>query len=295
MVTDATTDVGFGDDTRSPYRRFAGSDGSRNGSAARPRVSVVIPTLNEAENLPHVFVALPPGVFEVILVDGRSTDGTIEVARRLRSDVRIILEGRHGKGSALARGFAAAHGDIIVTLDADGSMDPRDIPVFVDALLAGADFAKGSRYLPGAGSDDNTRIRCWGNRWLSRLVNAVFGTRYTDINYGYSAFWRGALDAMTVDCEGFEVETLIGIRVARAGLVVREVASYEHRRIHGVSNLRPLRDGTRVLQTIMRERARPQPRVTVDPAAGYPTAPPPNGPGPDRSVSGVRRAAACEP
>jgi len=224
-------------------------------------VSVVIPTLNEARNLPYVFGALPPGLFEVIVVDGRSTDGTVSMARQLRGDVRIVLEGRRGKGSALARGFAAARGDIIVMLDADGSSDPGEIPAFVEALVDGADFAKGSRNLPGAGSADITRMRSLGNHCLGGLVNLLFGTRYTDLCYGYNAFWRRALDAITVDCNGFEVETLINIRVARAGLVVREVASYEHRRIHGVSNLRAVRDGTRVLRTILRERVRQQPKI----------------------------------
>ena len=102
-----------------------------------------------------------------------------------------------------------------------------------------------------------------GNRGLTRLVNVLFGTRYTDLNYGYSAFWRPALDAITIDCEGFEVETLICIRVARADLVVREVASFEHRRLHGASKLHAVRDGLRVLRTILRERLRRQGEVTV--------------------------------
>jgi glycosyltransferase involved in cell wall biosynthesis len=241
---------------------------SRNGHALGPRLSVVIPTLNEAKNLPYVFAALPPGLFEVIVVDGRSTDGTVDVARGLRSDVQVVLEGRHGKGSALARGFAAARGDIIITLDADGSMDPGEIPAFVAALVSGADFVKGSRHLPGSGSADHTPIRNLGNRFLTGLVNALFGTSYTDLNYGYSAFWRRALDAVTIDCEGFEVETLICIRVARADLVVREVACYENRRIHGVSKLNARRDGIRVLRTIMRERTRRSRHVTVDVARG---------------------------
>jgi glycosyltransferase involved in cell wall biosynthesis len=257
--------MGFGDDTKPAQRRFR----RRGESTVGPRVSVVIPTLNEARNLPHVFATLPPGLFEVIVVDGHSSDGTVDVAQKLRPDAQIIHEGRRGKGSALARGFAAARGDIIVALDADGSADPREIPAFVEALLAGADFAKGSRCLPGGGSADITRIRSLGNRCLGGLVNALFGTRYTDLCYGYNAFWRGALEAMTVDCEGFEVETLINIRVARAGLVVREVASYEHRRIHGVSNLNALRDGIRVLRTILRERARRQPRVRMEIASHH--------------------------
>src|ERR1700704_4804435 len=101
-------------------------------ATAWPRVSVVVPTLNEAENLPHVFAELPSGLHEVIVVDGFSTDDTIAVARRLRPDVRIVRQERRGKGNALACGFAAATGDILVMLDADGSADPGEIPDFVN-------------------------------------------------------------------------------------------------------------------------------------------------------------------
>ena len=109
------------------------------------------------------------------MVDGRRVDDTISVARALRSDVRIVLQNRVGKGNAMACGFAAATGDIIVMLDADGSADPREIPRFVAALVEGADFAKGTRFANGGGSADITRVRAWGNRWLNRIANLLFG------------------------------------------------------------------------------------------------------------------------
>jgi nucleoside-diphosphate-sugar epimerase len=220
----------------------------------RPRLSVVIPTTNESSNLPHVLVEIPDDVHEVILVDGHSSDLTVEVARALRPDVQVIHQNGMGKGSALMQGFAIARGDIVVMLDADGSTSPKEIPRFVDALRAGADFAKGSRFLPGGGSADITTLRRIGNRALTRLVNALFGTRYTDLCYGYNAFWRHCLPLLQVDCNGFEVETLINIRSARNGLTVVEVPSYESTRLHGTSGLRVIRDGWRVLRTIVHER-----------------------------------------
>jgi glycosyltransferase involved in cell wall biosynthesis len=218
------------------------------------RVSVVIPTLNEAENLPHVFPRLPEGLHEVIVVDGRSTDETVEVARRLRPDVRILIQDGKGKGNALAAGFAAATGDIFVMLDADGSTDAAEIPRFVSALCNGADFVKGSRFAQGGASSDITFTRRLGNRWLNALVNTLYGTSYTDLCYGYNAFWARCLPYMRVDCDGFEVETLINVRIAKGGLVIHEVPSYERDRIHGSSNLRAVRDGSRVLRTIALER-----------------------------------------
>jgi glycosyltransferase involved in cell wall biosynthesis len=221
---------------------------------AVPRVSVVIPTLNEARNLPHVFASLSADLHQVIIVDGHSIDDTIAVARRLRPDVRVVMQAARGKGDALACGFAACDGDIIVMLDADGSTDAAEMTSFIDALLDGADFVKGSRFLPGGGSDDLTLTRRLGNGLLSGLVNRLFGTSYTDLCYGYNAFWSRCLESLEVDCDGFEVETLLNIRAARAGLTIREVPSYEFSRIHGASNLHVVRDGLRVLRTILHER-----------------------------------------
>ena len=218
----------------------------------KPRISVVIPALNEAANLRHVLARIPYE-YEVVVVDGHSTDGTIDVARAHRTDVRIVHQSRKGKGNALACGFAAATGDILVMLDADGSARPEEIPAFVEALQGGADFAKGSRFLPGGGSADITALRRAGNAVLSGIVNRLFDTTYTDLCYGYNAFWRHCLSPIAVDCDGFEVETLINIRIAKAGLRVAEVPSFEDPRLHGQSNLRTFRDGWRVLRTIARE------------------------------------------
>ncbi|MEO3869804.1 glycosyltransferase family 2 protein [Nonomuraea sp. B12E4] len=219
-------------------------------------VSVIVPAMNEAENLPHVFATLPKWIDEVILVDGNSTDDTVAVARRLRPDLKVVVQTRRGKGNALIEGFQAARGDILVMIDADGSTDGREIRSFVTTLINGADFAKGSRYAPGGGSDDLSPIRSLGNRFLTAMTNLLYGTRYTDLCYGYNAFWARHLDALDLDCDGFEIETLMNVRAAQAGLVIREVPSHERCRIHGESNLHALRDGWRVLRTILRERAR---------------------------------------
>jgi glycosyltransferase involved in cell wall biosynthesis len=228
-----------------------------------PRVSVVVPTYNEAKNLPHVF-ALMPDVHEVIVVDGRSTDDTVATARQLRPDVKIVRQTRKGKGNALACGFEAVTGDIIVMLDADGSADPREIPAYVEALVAGADFAKGTRFALGGGSSDITRIRRVGNWFLNTIVNVLFGTRYTDLCYGYNAFWVHCLVVLGLEGgrstdslrwgDGFEIETVINTRIAKAGLVIREVKSFELQRLYGTSNLHAVRDGLRVLRAICIER-----------------------------------------
>jgi glycosyltransferase involved in cell wall biosynthesis len=225
----------------------------RRGDFSSVRVSVVIPALNEALNLRHVLANMPDSVFEVILVPGHSTDDTEQVGQLMRGDLRLIDQNASGKGNALACGFAAAQGDIIVTLDADGSANPQEIPAFVGALLAGADFAKGTRFTQGGGSHDISLLRQFGNRALTVLANVMYRTHYSDLCYGYNAFWRRCLPQLNVDSDGFEVETLLNLRAAKSGMRVVEVASFELARIHGRSNLRTFGDGCRVLHTIVRE------------------------------------------
>ena len=240
-----------------------------SGRGAKPTVSVVIPALNEARNLPHVFAGLSDDIQQVVLVDGHSTDDTVAVARQLRPNVEVVEQTRTGKGNALACGFAAATGDVIVMLDADGSTDPHEIPTFIDALSSGADFAKGSRFIKGGGSSDISRLRRMGNYLLNKMVNVLYGTSYSDLCYGFNAFRRHCLDIFDLDGEpleagsdsedmrwgdGFEVETLLNVRIAKAGLSVVEVPSFERQRVHGSSNLHAVADGFRVLNTIRIER-----------------------------------------
>ncbi len=221
-------------------------------------ISLIIPAKNEAKNLPHVLPLIPGEVDEVILVDGNSTDGTVDVARALRPDVRVVQQTGKGKGNALRAGFAAARGDIIVMIDADGSTDPREIPVFISTLMAGADFVKGSRFMQGGGSADITSLRKLGNWGLTTLVKLMYGGNFSDLAYGYAAFWRHIVPALELDGDGFEIETMMNVRVLRSGARVAEVPSFEAERIHGESNLNTFRDGWRVLKTIMREWVRPQ-------------------------------------
>jgi glycosyltransferase involved in cell wall biosynthesis len=244
-----------------------GSDGGvgrRN--TVDPRISIVVPALNEALNLAAVLPRLPQ-VHEVILVDGGSVDGTIRAARRAMPDIITVLQGRKGKGNALAAGFARVTGDIVVMFDADGSADPAEITRFVDALKAGADFAKGSRNTAGGGSADITPVRHLGNRFLGAIFNVGFRTRFSDLCYGYNAFWADliplldlpdhALPAPGADTmmwgDGFEIETVINCRFAAAGVAITEVPSVEKLRMFGESNLRAVSDGLRVLRTLFAE------------------------------------------
>jgi len=239
-------------------------------TAKRFSVSVVIPTLNEAENLPYVLPRIPEWIDEVLVVDGYSTDGTVEVACRVRPDVRIVMQEGRGKGAALRTGFAEAKGDIIVMLDADGSTDPGEIPAFVGALLAGADYAKGSRFLQGAGTEDMPLLRRLGNRGLVTLVNVLFGTHYTDITYGYNATWRHHTSRLAFEISGWACEIINNVRAARNNLRVVEIASFEYNRIAGEAKLKTFSAGWQILKAILRERITRSARSRLSSLRTYP-------------------------
>ncbi len=218
-----------------------------------PTVSLIIPTRNEARNVADVLEHLPDLVTEVILVDTRSFDVTRLMASSVRPDVRTIEEPRPGKGYALRTGLSAATGDVLVAMDADGSMSPEEIPRFVLPLQHGFDFTKGSRFMAGGGSLDITPIRRLGNRALVETVNLLFKVHYTDLCYGYFALRRIFLQSLDLQSTGFEIETEIILRAHVMGLRIAEVPSVEMPRRTGASGLRAGSDGARILRTILKE------------------------------------------
>lgn len=222
---------------------------------SRPMVSVIIPTLNEANNLPLVLPYLPMNwIDEVILVDGRSIDNTVGVAQQILPSIKVVMETRKGKGVAMRVGYEVALGDILIVLDADGSNDPREIPRFVTALLEGADFAKGSRFAPGGGTTDMPRYRKLGNSFFVLMSNVLFDVNFTDLCYGYHAFWRTCLDSIKLDSvRGFEIDTAMYLQAARKRLRIVEIPSFEGYRFYGTGKLKTIPDGLCVLRTILKQ------------------------------------------
>jgi glycosyltransferase involved in cell wall biosynthesis len=221
-----------------------------------PSISVIIPTLNEAGNLPYVLNTVPDWVGEIIVVDGRSSDDTMRVAKVLHPEIRIVKQERKGKGAAIRAGLEAAKGDILIIMDADGSMNGSEIADFRDALIAGADYVKGSRFAPGGGSVDITPLRRFGDWGICTLIRIMFGAHYSDGTYGFKGVWADRRQYIQIDTDGFEVELLLDIRAHRAHLKVAEVPCFESHRVHGSSNLNAFRDGLRCFRVIVKERLR---------------------------------------
>jgi len=234
-------------------RRNYGDDMITANNGEQKRVSIVIPTINEVSNIKYVFPNIPDFIDEVIVIDGGSVDGTIDEILKFRKDVRIIVDKSRGKGVAIRAGLKAATGDLIIMMDADGSHDPKEIPMLIHPVLNGYDVTKASRLLPGGGSDDFTPFRRLGNKIFVVMVNTLYRSNYTDLCYGYRAFKREALNKIHCQTDGFEIETEQSILIAKSGLKVKEIPSFEAARKYGNSRLHSIRDGWRILTIIISE------------------------------------------
>ena len=221
------------------------------------RVSILIPAVNEAENIEvllNKLAAILPGMAETTVVDGGSTDATVRVATAVGATV--ILQNGAGKGGALRQAFESDHaGDIIVIMDADGSNRPEEVPQIIAAIVNGADIAKGSRFLKGGGSTDLSYIRKVGNKLFTSIVNHAWSKEYTDLCYGFMAFRQDALQKLKpfLQSMNFQIETEICIKAGKLGLKVVEVPSIELKRRYGASKLRGLHDSLSIAKVILRE------------------------------------------
>lgn len=221
-----------------------------------PSITVLICTLNEEESLPHVLLRIPDWVDEVLLVDGHSADRTVEIAKQLRPDTRVLYQPGKGKGDALRYGIQQAKGDIIVTLDADGQTDPGELPRFVEAIRQGYDFAKGTRFR-WPFSTNRPVHRIFGNWIITLTFNLLFFRLYTDLCSGYNAFRKESIRFVQLSSlNGFADEPLLHARVRKAGLRVTEVPHRDLPRIAGQSNAPSWRQGFGAIKTIVQERFR---------------------------------------
>jgi glycosyltransferase involved in cell wall biosynthesis len=217
------------------------------------KVGVAIPALNEEKNIGFVLNALNKfGYDNILVIDGLSKDGTLRVASE--KGAKIVLQDGRGKGQAIRQVLSKSYldADVLVLMDADGSMSPVEVPRYVEALYKGADVAKGSRFLKGGGTEDMSSLRKVGNNLMTSAVNLFCSSKYTDLCYGFVGLSRKAIRllAPVLESNNFEIETELFIKAKKLGLTVVEVPSWEFKRRHGKSNLHSFRDGFKILKTI---------------------------------------------
>jgi glycosyltransferase involved in cell wall biosynthesis len=230
------------------------------------KISIIIPARNEADNIYKILSEIELDVYEIIVIDGNSTDETVLNASKHPKKPIVVTQNSKGKGAALSLGFKISAGDVVIAVDADGSNDPRELQNFVNQIKSGADLVKGSRNLFGGGSEDLTQFRNFGNFFLTAIANIVFKTKWTDLAYGYFAIRKDLLNKMKISeydskssfwlsyGQGFEIESLICCRAARVGAKIIEIPSFERNRWSGSSNLKSIPDGLRALFAILYEK-----------------------------------------
>ncbi len=219
----------------------------------KPYVSIVIPTLNEEENIGYVLEGIRRvlrGIkYEIVIVDGHSNDNTVKIAKKYGAK---IMYDDVGKGSALIRGLKAAKGEILISMDADLSHEPKELKLLIAGIEAGYDVCMGSRFILGGGSYDMPMFRRFGNKIFLLLVNARFGSNFSDLCYGYRIFRKGVFNRLNLKEQGFGIETEINIQSVRKGLKILEVPSMEKKRAFGEGKLRTFNDGYIILKTIIK-------------------------------------------
>ncbi len=227
----------------------------------RLNVGIMIPAMNEEKNLEEILCRLNDiGYDNVLVIDGHSKDNTVKVAAK--HGAKVVMQAGQGKGNAIRQVLSNRYFDVdaLVLMDADCSMDPAEIPAFIEALNSGVDVVKGSRFLKGGRTYDMEATRRFGNSILMSVVNFIWLAKYTDLCYGYVAFSKNALEKLSpiLKSDGFEIETEIFIKALDLGLVVKEVPSIEYARKNGISNLHTFKDGFKILKTIFKEFFRSQ-------------------------------------
>ena len=222
-------------------------------------ISIIIPTLNEEENLStliksinYIFLKTKSNLsHEIIVVDGYSKDKTVDIAKQ--NGAEVIYDNK-GKGSALRKGFQKARGEILISMDADLSNDPKELTLIIDSIKMGYDICMGSRFITGGGTEDMPYFRKLGNRFFVFLVNIFFNSNYSDLCYGYRGFRKDVIKKLMLKEDRFAIETEININAAKKHLKVIEIPSFEKKRDKGTGKLRTFSDGYNILKTILKNK-----------------------------------------
>jgi len=218
-------------------------------------LSVVVPAYNEEHTVGDIIKRTKATLLEarlsneILLVDDRSRDRTVEISQNEKATV-YLLKQHMGKGYALRAGFTKAKGEIIVTIDSDGSNRPEELPVLLKPILKDqADLVIGSRF-SGKKTTTGKKFNLAGVRIFNLLIRILTGAEVSDSQSGYRAMKRRVLENLTLKSGEYEIESEMLVKIAHRGFRIQEVPVSFEQRTYGVSTLDPIFDGLKILMSI---------------------------------------------
>lgn len=188
---------------------------------------------------------------ELIIVDGGSTDGTIEYAKE--NNYPVFIQKQKGAGSAFREAMEKVDGDIVVVFSPDGNSVPEKIPELVAKAREGYDIVIASRYLDGAKSYDDDVITAFGNWFFTKLMNLMFGSKLTDVFVMFRAYKRESINKLDVDIDSCVWGSLLLIRAIKSKFKITEIPADEPQRIGGERKMNPLKNGYNELIAFFKE------------------------------------------
>lgn len=216
------------------------------------KTTLFVPTLNEIDGMKAIMPRVKKQwVDEILVLDGSSTDGTVEYAKS--QGYRVVMQKSKGITNAYREALKIAKGNYIIAFSPDGNSVPEVIPQLVRKIKEGYDMVIASRYMRGAKSDDDDSVTAFGNWMFTKIINICFGGNYTDTLVMFRVFKKGIVKKLHIDVPRAGLEPILSIRCAKLKLKVAEIPASEPKRIGGARKMNPLLNGLDILRLIFSE------------------------------------------